>query len=40
MDTGCRDSRKQEQVSRLSNGPYGTSHGLLLGLIEDTKWTC
>ena len=24
---------------RLSNGPYGASHGLLLGLIGDTKWT-
>ena len=26
-------------VSRLSNGPYGASYGLLWGLIRDTKWT-
>ena len=26
-------------VSRLSNGPYGASYGLLWGLIGDAKWT-
>ena len=26
-------------VSRLSNGLYGASYGLLCGLIGDTKWT-
>ena len=26
-------------VSRLSDGPYGASYGLLWGLIGDTKWT-
>ena len=26
-------------ASRLSNGPYGASYGLLCGLIGDTKWT-
>ena len=26
-------------VSRLSNGPYGASYGLIRGLIGDTKWT-
>ena len=26
-------------ASRLSNGPYWASSGLLLGLIGDSKWT-
>ena len=26
-------------VSRLSNGPYGASYGLLQWLMGDTKWT-
>ena len=26
-------------VSRLSNGPYGASYGLLRWLMRDTKWT-